>query len=213
MSASAIFLDRDGTIIEDSGYLFDPDSVRLLPNAAEGLARLRLAGFQLVLVSNQSGIARGIFDEAALARVHSRLEALLAERGVRLDAAYYCPFLAGPDASVETYRRESPLRKPGPGMLLQAAGELGLDLSQSWMIGNAATDVLAGKAAGCRTILLQQTPQPGTQAGETATPVRSAPPYAGAKSAFSLDEVADTMVARDLLDASAIILHGAEERT
>lgn len=212
MSARAIFLDRDGTIIEDSGYLFEPDSVRLLPNAAEGLARLKLAGFQLVLVSNQSGIARGIFDEAALARVHSRLEALLAERGVRLDAAYYCPFLAGPDASVETYRRESPLRKPGPGMLLQAAGELGLDLSQSWMIGNAATDVLAGNAAGCRTIRLEPSPQPGTH-GEFAVSHRPIPASSGATPAFSAGEAAGTWVARDLLDASAIILHGAEERT
>lgn len=190
IGAPAIFLDRDGTIIEDRGYLSDPAQVRLLPNAAAGLIRLQAAGFRLVIASNQSGIARGLFDEAALELVHARLESILVEHGVRLHGAYYCPYLAGPEASVETYRRDSPLRKPAPGMLLQAARDLNLELSRSWMIGNAETDVLAGRAAGCRTILLDsESPSEGTSRAHS------------------------TNFVRDLLEASAIILGGAEERT
>lgn len=155
MKDPAVFLDRDGTIIEDAGYIGDPDAVRLLPGAVEALRRLADAGFRLVLASNQSGVARGIFDEGALARVHARLEEMLAAEDVHLDAAYYCPYLAGPEAVVEKYRRDSELRKPRPGMLLQAARDLELDLSRSWMIGDHERDAVAGWRAGCRTILLR----------------------------------------------------------
>jgi D,D-heptose 1,7-bisphosphate phosphatase len=156
MVQPAVFLDRDGTLIEDAGYLGDPDQVRLLPGAPEGLARLRQAGFRLVLVSNQSGVARGLFDETALARVHDRLRSELARVGVTLDGAYYCPYLDGPEAVVERYRRDSELRKPKPGMLTQAARELALDLPRSWMVGNSPADVEAGRAAGCRTIRIAE---------------------------------------------------------
>ena len=152
MSTPAVFLDRDGTIIEDSGYIGDPLDVRLVPQAAEALRMLADAGFRLVIVSNQSGIARGMFDQAALVRVHEQVERLLAEQGTGLDGAYYCPYLAGPEAIVEEFRRDSDLRKPRPGMLQQAAREMELDLSRSWMVGNSEADVQAGSAAGCRTI-------------------------------------------------------------
>lgn len=154
MKAPAVFLDRDGTIIENHGYLGDPDGVTLLPGAVDGLRRLADAGYLLVLVSNQSGVARGYFDEEALSRVHARLEAELHRHGVSLDGCYYCPYLDGEKATVEAYRKESELRKPKPGMLLQAAEELGIDLAESWMIGDSLSDVEAGRRAGCRTVLI-----------------------------------------------------------
>jgi len=156
MSASAVFLDRDGTIIEDMSYVDDPAKVRLLPRSAEAIRAFSEAGHLVVVISNQSGIARGLLDEQTLARVHERLEELLRARGARLDGAYYCPYLDGPEAKVEAYRRDSELRKPKPGMLRQAAEELGIDLSRSWMIGNAVRDVEAGRAAGCKTLLLSE---------------------------------------------------------
>lgn len=154
MKASAVFLDRDGTIIEDSGYISDPKRVHLLPGAAEAIKRLSDSGRLVVLVSNQSGIAREMFTEDDLSEVHAKLETLLLEHGVSLDGAYYCPYLDGPEAVVEDYRCNSELRKPRPGMLLQAAGELDIDLTRSWMIGDSPHDVEAGARAGCRTILI-----------------------------------------------------------
>lgn len=158
MARPAIFLDRDGTIIEDRNYLSDPADVALLPGAADALRSLADEGFVLVLVSNQSGIARGLFDEDALRDVHARLEELLEEENVELEGSYYCPFLDGPEAKVAAYRKDSELRKPKPGMILQAAEELDIELSESWMIGDKLSDAQAGAAAGCWTILLTPTP-------------------------------------------------------
>ncbi|GAG06725.1 unnamed protein product, partial [marine sediment metagenome] len=154
MKQTVVFLDRDGTIVEDLGYIDDPDRVRLLPGAAEAIRRFADMGYLVVLVSNQSGVARGLFDEAALSRVHARLEELLEADGAGLDGTYYCPYLDGPAAKVDAYRRDSDLRKPRPGMLLQAAGDLSVDLSGSWMIGDSPTDVEAGVGAGCRTVFI-----------------------------------------------------------
>jgi len=155
MNVPAVFLDRDGTLIEDSGYVGDPDDVVLLDGAAGAVCRCARAGLKVVVVSNQSGIARGYFDEDALAEVHARMEELLDEEGASLDGAYYCPFLAGKEAKVERFRRDSELRKPKAGMLQQASRELDIDLSRSWMVGDSPSDVEAGVRAGCRTILLQ----------------------------------------------------------
>ena len=104
MKRTAVFLDRDGTIIEDAGYLGDPQQVRLIRDAADAIRRFRQAGCLVVVVSNQSGVARGLFDEAAMHKVHARLESLLAERGTRVDRAYHCPYLDGPEATVVAYR-------------------------------------------------------------------------------------------------------------
>ncbi|MBI1826473.1 MAG: HAD family hydrolase [Planctomycetes bacterium] len=156
MMRPAVFLDRDGTIIDDVGYLDDPAKVRLLPGAAEAIAKIRSRGYLAVVVSNQSGVARGLFDEATLARVHARMVQLLRQRAAELDGVYYCPFLNGEAATIDAFRMDSPLRKPEPGMLLQAAEELNIDLSRSWMIGDAERDVEAGARAGCRTILIQK---------------------------------------------------------
>jgi D-glycero-D-manno-heptose 1,7-bisphosphate phosphatase len=145
MADRAVFLDRDGTLIEDPGYLSDPSAVRLLPGAAEALRALRAAGYRLVLVSNQSGIGRGYFTLEEAEAVHRRLVDELAERGVALDDARYCPH--APDEGCSC-------RKPKPGLLLAAADELGLDLEASFMVGNSPSDIGAGKRAGCRTVLL-----------------------------------------------------------
>jgi len=153
-SRPAVFVDRDNTLIADPGYLRDPDQVRILPGVPDALRRLRAAGFAVVIVTNQSGVARGYFTEDELRAVHERLQEMLAEKGAAVDAIYSCPFLAGREAVVEEYRVDSDLRKPKPGMITKAAAELGLDSAKSWMIGDSARDVQAGRAAGCRTILL-----------------------------------------------------------
>ncbi|MFQ5429974.1 MAG: HAD-IIIA family hydrolase [Phycisphaerae bacterium] len=151
---AAVFVDRDRTLIEDPGYLRDPNQVRLCPGVAEAVARLREAGYPVVVVSNQSGVARGYLTEEDLAAIHQQMQDLLRAEGSGVDAIYYCPFLDDPEAVIEEYRRDSDLRKPKPGMLLLAAEEMGLDLESSWMIGDATRDIQAGLAAGCRTVLI-----------------------------------------------------------
>ncbi len=167
MSDKAIFLDRDDTLIEDPGYINNPDQVKLMDGAAEALIELRNMGYELVVVTNQSGVARGIVTEQVLAEIHNRLKQLLAEKGAFLDQIYYCPY--HPEGVVAKYRRESELRKPNPGMLLTAAEEMDIDLAASWVIGNSARDVQAGLRAGCKTILIehsyeQRPPRPGEPA-------------------------------------------------
>jgi D,D-heptose 1,7-bisphosphate phosphatase len=148
----AVFLDRDGTLLEHVHYLSDPRAVRLLPGAAEALKKLRRAGFAVVLVTNQSAIGRGMLTEDRLGQIHAEMQRQLAAFGATIDAIYYCPVApAGDDRSVV----EHPDRKPGPGMLLRAAVDLKLDLAASWMVGDLISDVFAGLNAGCRSILLQ----------------------------------------------------------
>lgn len=151
--SKCVFLDRDGTIIEDPGYLHDVRDVKLLPGAALAIKSLREEGYKIVVVTNQSGIARGIITEENLDAIHAEICRLLAEDGAHVDAIYYCPF--HPDGTVEKYAKESDLRKPQPGMLLRAAEEHDIDLTQSWMVGDAARDVEAGQRAGCKTIRLR----------------------------------------------------------
>ncbi len=166
---TAVFLDRDGTIIENHGYLSDPDQVELMPGAAEAISRFSASGYLVVVVSNQSGVARGLFDEEDLSVVHARLEEVLEADGASLDGSYYCPYLEGPEATEDAYRRDSELRKPKPGMLLQAARELNVDLSGSWMIGDSPCDIQAGTLAGCRTILIKPSGRDSDQADVPAT--------------------------------------------
>ena len=148
---AAVFLDRDGTVIEHVHYLLNPADVRLLPGVAEALIQLRRAGFFCVLITNQSVIGRGMITEGRLQEIHSEMNRQLAERGAALDGVYYCPDVpTGDDRTVV----ENMNRKPGPGMLLQAASDLRLDLARSWMVGDLISDVLAGLNAGCRSILV-----------------------------------------------------------
>jgi D,D-heptose 1,7-bisphosphate phosphatase len=167
MANKAIFLDRDDTLIEDPGYINDPDQVKLLEGVPEALNALRAMDYKLVVASNQSAVARGIVTEEVLGRIHKRLEQLLAEKRTSLDGIYYCPY--HPDGAIPKYRKDSDHRKPNPGMLLDAAKDMDIDLRQSWIVGNSPGDVEAGARAGCRTILLdsrghEQKIKPGERA-------------------------------------------------
>ena len=155
----AVFLDRDNTIIHNDGDLGDPRQVRLIQGAASAIASLRGLGYKIVVVSNQGGVARGRFTEADVEATNDRIgELVRANSGAFIDRFYYCPY--HPQGSVEKYCQEHPWRKPSPGMLRQAAQDLKLDLSHSWMVGDAIRDVEAGAAAGTRTILLHEGEQP-----------------------------------------------------
>jgi D-glycero-D-manno-heptose 1,7-bisphosphate phosphatase len=183
----AIFLDRDGTINHDPGFVHRVEDLQLLAGAAEGLRRLAQAGYRLVIVTNQSGVARGYFEEDQMHAFNAALVECLKEQGVTIDAVYSCPFHA--EATVAAYRQDSPLRKPNPGMLLQAAAERGLDLSASWAMGDKRSDVAAGRAAGCRTILLR--------------------PGAGVRDSDA-SAIEPDFVANDLIAAAEIVERGAK---
>ena len=141
----AVFLDRDGTIIEAEGYLRDPSRARLLPGVLDALRTFRDLGMMLVVVSNQSGIPRGLITPVQHAAVDARVKQMLADEGVPLDAVYYCAHL--PDGGC-------PCRKPLPGMLERAAREHAIELPRSFMVGDKMSDVAAGHAAGCVTALI-----------------------------------------------------------
>ena len=150
---SAVFIDRDGTLNEEVGYLCRPEDVVLIPGAAEGLARLNARGIPVFVVTNQSGIGRGYYDMEAFQAVMDRVAELLKPAGARMDGVYLAPHhrkglgeYAHPDHAD---------RKPNPGMLLRAAQEHGLDLARSWMIGDKEIDLGAGRNAGCRVALVR----------------------------------------------------------
>jgi|SRR5579871_5659519 len=149
----AIFLDRDGVLIEDVHYLAAPEQVRLIPGSAEAVAVLNRAGWPVVVVTNQAGVGKGLFPLDAVGAVHDHLTNLLATFGATVEGYYFCPH--HPEAEIETYRQRCECRKPQPGMLRRAAVELGLDLARSWMVGDRVSDLEAGAAAGCRTILVR----------------------------------------------------------
>jgi D-glycero-D-manno-heptose 1,7-bisphosphate phosphatase len=151
-STPAVFLDKDGTLVEDVPYNVDPDKIRLAPGVAEELPVLTEAGYKLIVISNQPGIALGYFDENALALVELRISALLAKHGARIDGYYWCPHY--PDGAVADYVAQCDCRKPMPGLILQAASDHGVDLTRSWFVGDILHDVEAGRRAGCRTILI-----------------------------------------------------------
>jgi D,D-heptose 1,7-bisphosphate phosphatase len=148
----AVFIDKDGTLIENQPYNVDLSLIRFTPGAVAGLRLLREAGYQLILVSNQSGVARGFFDCAAVDHVNAYLQGLLEENDVAFAGFYYCPH--HPEGVVLEYTEDCYCRKPRPGLLLQAAYELGINLSASYMIGDILDDVEAGHRAGCRSVLL-----------------------------------------------------------
>jgi len=142
----AIFLDRDGTIIADRGFVHKKEDVELLPGAARAIRMANQAGFLVVVVTNQSGVARGYFTEEDVQALNQYLAEILAQEGAHIDAFYYCPH--HPEAPVKTYRKVCSCRKPQPGLILKAARELNIDLTQSWMMGDSPRDVEAGKRAG-----------------------------------------------------------------
>jgi D-glycero-D-manno-heptose 1,7-bisphosphate phosphatase len=148
-----VFLDRDGTLIEEAGYLDRLERLVLFPYSLDAVRLLNRAGLAVVVVTNQAGVARGIFPESFVTEAHAHLRERLEAGGARLDGVYYCPH--HPDGSVETYRRACECRKPGDAMLRRAAAELGLALEQSVVVGDRWHDIEAGKRAGTRTVLVR----------------------------------------------------------
>lgn len=161
----AVFLDRDGTVIEEVHYIADPSQVRLLDGAAAALRELRDAGFACVLVSNQSAVGRGRVMPAQVEAVAAEVSRQLACEGASVDGWYWCPVAPGPAGEADRTLVEHPDRKPGPGMLQRAARELGLDLSRSFMVGDMLSDLLAGRNAGVRGTVLVRTGH-GARAGD-----------------------------------------------
>jgi D-glycero-D-manno-heptose 1,7-bisphosphate phosphatase len=149
----AVFLDRDGTINEQMGYLNHISRLRLLPGAAAAIARLNRAGLAVVAISNQSGVARGYFPEELVGQVHQRMKALLAEAGARLDGVYYCPH--HPQAALPAYRVDCLCRKPRPGLVQRAAAELHLDPARSFVVGDQVSDLMLGRAVGAASVLVR----------------------------------------------------------
>lgn len=168
----AVFLDKDGTLVHDVPYNADPTKVRLRHDAGSALASLQRRGYRLVLVSNQPGLARGMFLETALDRIWAAMADALSPYGVVLDGIYYCPH--HPDGTVPELTRPCDCRKPAPGLLLRAAEELDLDLSRSWLIGDILDDIEAGRRAGCRTILLDVGSETEWRSGSYRQPDRVA---------------------------------------
>jgi len=149
----AVFLDRDGTLVEEIEYLTRTQDMRILPGAFQAVTRINESGRLAVVVTNQSAVARGLLSEEAVRELHEVLSAAFAREGARIDAFYYCPH--HPEAGGEPYRRACRCRKPSPGLLLQAARELDLDLAASHMIGDKLLDVEAGHRAGCTSLLVR----------------------------------------------------------
>jgi D-glycero-D-manno-heptose 1,7-bisphosphate phosphatase len=181
----AVFLDRDGTLIQDLGYICDFSQVGFFPFAAAAVRAMNEAGYLAIVVSNQSAVARGICSKKEIELLHQQLQDHFKKEGAAIAAFYFCPFLA--DGVVRRYRRESPLRKPAPGMLLQAARDFKLDLPSCFMVGDKTDDILAGRGAGCRTMLVR-TGQ-GRSSEASCPNILSRPDY----------------VADDLLAASSLI--------
>ncbi len=152
MASKAVFLDKDGTLVEDIPYNIDPERIRLEEGALASLRLLQDHGYQLIVVSNQSGVARGFFEEQDLHAVRQRLEELLSPAGIVLTDFYYCPH--HPQGTVSKYAVNCYCRKPQPGMLYRAAREHDLRLADSWMVGDILHDMEAGNRAGCKTILI-----------------------------------------------------------
>jgi D-glycero-D-manno-heptose 1,7-bisphosphate phosphatase len=149
----AVFLDRDGTLSEERGFIDRLELVEIFPWTSDAIRLLNRAGFAVVVVTNQSAIGRGIIDQAFLQSVHDAFDRHLAKSGARVDRYYFCPH--HPDAPLPEYRMVCRCRKPAPGMIEQAAAELGLDLSRSFMVGDRPIDVASGHAAGVRSVLVR----------------------------------------------------------
>lgn len=162
----AIFLDRDGTINIDHGYVSESDNFEFIDGVIEAMAELKKMGFALVLVTNQSGIARGMFTEDQFMHLTEWMDWSLADRDVDLDGIYFCPH--HPEAVVEELRQNCDCRKPQPGMLLSAQQELHIDMAASYMVGDKIEDMMAGAAAGVGKKVLVRTGKPVTAEDEKA---------------------------------------------
>lgn len=149
----AVFFDRDGTVTEEVGYLTDLSKLRLIPGAGEAIRKLNGSGFKVVLVTNQSGVARGYFPETLVHEAHARLEEMLRKDGARLDGIYYCPH--HPTAGNSHYTTDCDCRKPGTGLLDQATRDLAVDIADSYVVGDKWSDVELAQRAGARAVLVR----------------------------------------------------------
>jgi len=149
----AVFLDRDGTLIEEVGYLDRPERVALFPWSTDAIRALNRAGLRVIMVTNQSGIARGFFTAEVVDAVHARIAAVLAEGGAAVDAYYYCPH--HPDGKVREYARVCDCRKPGRGLVDRAVREFGVDPEQSFAVGDRWLDVALARAVGAKGVLVR----------------------------------------------------------
>lgn len=150
--AKAVFLDRDGTVIEDTGYVAGTERVKFLPGSSRAIKLLNENDFKVIVVSNQAGVARGYYDEDTVKATNRYIQSTLAEWGAIIDMFYYCPHHQ--DGVIEKYRRECHFRKPNPGMIEQGAADFDIDLKRSFVVGDHYSDVAAGHRAGCRTVLI-----------------------------------------------------------
>lgn len=182
-SAKAVFLDKDGTLVEDVPYNVDPALVTYTPNAINALQKLQAYGFKLFLVTNQAGLAKGVFSENQFNQLKDFLTDSLASHGIHLCGFYYCPH--HPDGNVSRHAMPCACRKPAPGMLLDAARRHNIDLSRSWMVGDILHDIEAGRRAGCRTVLIDNGNETEWEISDQRTP---------------------DMVACDLLEAAQAII-------
>lgn len=148
----AVFMDRDGTITEEMGYLKEPGKLRFIPRSAEAIRLLNERGILAIVVSNQSGVARGYFSEETVKKIHSKLKRLLKKEGAYLDEIYYCPH--HPEFGPSKYRKDCNCRKPKPGMLLKAARRFNLDLKKCYVIGDKVEDIELARNVGARGILV-----------------------------------------------------------
>jgi D-glycero-D-manno-heptose 1,7-bisphosphate phosphatase len=164
----AIFIDKDGTLIPDIPYNVNPDLISINDEVIQGLQFLKDEGYLFIVISNQSGVARGYFTVEALKEVEKKISAILALHKIRISAFYFCPHHTS--GSVKEYVTDCDCRKPKPGMILQACEEHDIDASKSWMIGDILNDVEAGNRAGCRTVLVDNGNETEWESGEYRTP-------------------------------------------
>lgn len=153
MPTCGVFLDRDGTINHEVNYLKDVTQFELIDGAARGIKLLNQAGLKVIVITNQAGVARGFLTECQLHTIHQVMFEKLQHHQATIDAVYYCPH--HPTEGIEPYRRECDCRKPSPGMLTQAAKEIDVDLSRSFVVGDKLSDIAAGYQAGCTTVLVR----------------------------------------------------------
>ncbi|MCK5423071.1 MAG: HAD family hydrolase, partial [Deltaproteobacteria bacterium] len=148
----AVFLDRDGTISEEVGYISNLDQFQLMPKSAEAVKLMNERGLKVIVVTNQAGVAKGYFPEEMVSRVHKKMEKILSDQGAFLDGIYYCPH--HPEGIVETYRKKCECRKPASGLLRQASEEHGIDISSSYMVGDKMADVECAHQIGVKGVLV-----------------------------------------------------------
>jgi len=186
----AVFLDRDGTVNEEVGYLSDLRQLKLLPGAGAAIRKLNAARIKVVLVTNQSGVARGYFPESFVHDTHELLLRMLGDEGARLDGIYYCPH--HPKSGSSHYTKECDCRKPATGLLDRAAKDLDIDLGKSFMVGDKWSDVELGQRAGCRSILVRSGHAHGEPGNSRPSHIKD-PDF----TAHDLAEAADWILAQD----------------